>query len=140
MEVKVSGESSNADKDCQGDAAVDQSADAIQKTLSLSETKHGSFNEDTTQPGPGKKSNQQDMSSKNKEDTGKNNPPRLDQNVNVEPQDKAKQSRKKGKSEQDQQQKEIPAPKQKMVFGPQKMVDLIKIFAFKLIGVETLKP
>lgn len=137
MEPQVSGESSKADKDCQGDAAVDQSADAIQKSLSISESEPGSLNEDTTQPG--KKSNQQDESPKSKKDTAKTNQPTLDQNANVESQDKAKESKKKGKNEQNQQPKEVPAPKQKMFFGTQKMVDIIKTFIFKLIGGEKPK-
>lgn len=126
MEVQVSGEISDADKDCQGDAAVDQSADAIKKCLSLSESEPGSLSEDTIQPGPGKKSNQED-----KKDTVKMNQPPPDQNANMEAQDKVKQSKQKGKNEQNQQQKDIPAPKQEMVFGPRKMVDLIRTFIFK---------
>lgn len=128
MEVQVSGESSDADKDCQGDAAVDQSADAIQKSLSLSESEPKPLTEDTNQRGPDKKSSQQDKSFKNKKDTVKTNQPSLDQNANVEPQDKASRSKKKGKNEQNQQQKEISAPKQKMVFGPQSMVDVINLY------------
>lgn len=127
-EVQVSGGSSNVDKDCQGDAAVCQSADAIQKRLSLSESEPESRYEETIQPGKGK------GSSTNKKDTVRTNQPSLDQSV----EDKAKQSRKKGKNEQDQQQKETPAQKQKMVFGPQKTV--IKLLIFKLIRVEKLEP
>lgn len=134
MEVQVSGEISDADKDCHGDSAVDQSADAMKKCLSLSESEPGSLSEDTIQPGPGKKSNQQD-----KKDTVKTNQPPLDPNANTEAQDKVKQSKKKGKNEQNQQQKDIPAPKQEMVFGPRKMVDLIRTFILKLIEVEKLK-
>lgn len=114
-------ESSSDDKDGQGDAAVNQSADAIQKCLNLSESEPGPPN---TQ---GKESNQFGKSSQNKEDTVRTSQPSLDQNADV---DKAKQSRKKGKNEQKQQQKESPAPKQNMIFGPQKKVDLIKIWIF----------
>lgn len=128
MEVQVSGESSNADTDCQGDAAVDQSADAIKKSLTFAESEPGSLNEDTIQPGPGNRSNQQDETSKNLENTVKTSQPSLDQNANVEPQDKAKQSKKKGKNEEDQHLKESLAPKQKMIFGPKKMVDIFSIF------------
>lgn len=137
----MSGESSNADKDCQGDAAVDQSADAIQKSLSLAESEPRSPNEDTIQPGADKKStNQRDKSSENTENTVKTSQTLLDQNANVELQDKAKKGRKKGKDEQDQQLKETPAPKPKMIFGPQNTVDLIKILIFKLVVVVKLKP
>lgn len=129
------GESSNTDKDCQGDAAVDQSADAIQKSLSISESEPELLNKEMTRPGQGKESNRLDKSSKNKKDTVRTNQHPLEQNANVDFQDKAKRIGKKGKDEQDQQQKEASALKQQMVFGPQKMVDLTKILIVKAITV-----
>lgn len=105
VESQGSSESSNADRESQGDAAVDQSADALQKDLSFSGSDPGSLTKDTTQPGPSNKSNRQDKISKNKEDTAKTKQPPQDQNGNMEPQKRV-----------------TPAPKQKMVFGPQKTV------------------
>lgn len=91
MEIQESGESSNAGKESQGDAAR-------------------------------KKSNQQDQSSQNEEDTAKTKQPLLDQNGNM---DKARQSKQKSENEEGQKQTVTPASKQKMVFGPHKMVVLI---------------
>lgn len=138
VEIQESGgESSTADRESQGDAAVDQSADALQKGLSFSGSEPGSLTKDTTQPGPSNKSNRQDTSSNNKEDTAKTKQPPLDQNGNMETRDKARQSKQKGKNEEGQKQTVTPAPKLKMVFGPQKTVVLI---IFQLMGIEKLKP
>lgn len=122
VESQGSSENSNADRESQGDAALDQSADALQKDLSFSGSDPGSLTKGTAQPGPSNKSNRQDKISKNKEDTAKTKQPPQDQNGNMEPHNKARQSKQKGKIEEGQKHTVTPAPKQKMVFGPQKTV------------------